>query len=157
MIRPLHILSRIALPTVACCALLAPVSAVVPEDLVETAAKDENATLQKLLFPEGSGFSITSLKVAPATESSVTEWTITGYANEKSIKRLSRINTREGITGVFQQVAKSTGNPDFFKPTETLVVNVRTLENPGYKPGSTEPAASPFTFTMTITRRPVRP
>jgi hypothetical protein len=91
----------------------------------------------------------------------VKEWRISGFAREESIERLTTINTQEGISAVFTQVAAATGNAAFATdlPSRTLVVNLRTIENAGFKPRPVEELVDsdestyPFSFDLTITQR----
>ena len=91
----------------------------------------------------------------------VKEWRIQGMAREEALERLADLNTREGITLVFNEVAKVTGNDSFRNdlPSRSIVVNVRTLENAGYKPIPPEEAdqsdesSYPFMFDLNITQR----
>jgi hypothetical protein len=91
----------------------------------------------------------------------VKEWKITGYARDEALDYLNTINTREGISAHFSEIARITGNGSY-SPTvgnRNLVVNVRTQENSGYKPVPLEEANNsdestyPFTFDLTITQR----
>lgn len=122
-----------------------------------------------ILFPENGGFLAKSFSHTVRTETTpgqamagfVKEWKITGLAREEALERLSVLNTRDGISAVFNQVADATGN-EAFRTTignRTLVVNVRTLENSGYKQAPLEEASIldegtyPFSFDLTITQR----
>ncbi|QJE95555.1 hypothetical protein [Luteolibacter luteus] len=125
--------------------------------------------LLSIMFPEKSGFLAKSFNHTIRTESTpgqakagfIKEWKITGLAREQALERLATLNTRDGISAVFSEVAKVTGNgafrPDM--PSRSLVVNVRTLENSGYKPGpedemnALDEATYPFSFDLTITQR----
>ncbi|MES2474153.1 MAG: hypothetical protein V4640_00135 [Verrucomicrobiota bacterium] len=89
------------------------------------------------------------------------EWKITGFARDEALDYLNSINTNEGISAHFTEIARVTGNPAFSTTTATrnLVVNVRTQENSAFKPASLDEAAAedtssyPFTFDLTITQR----
>ena len=89
------------------------------------------------------------------------EWKITGYARDEALEYLNTINTSEGISAHFSEIARITGSTAFNTNTGTrnLVVNVRTQENGGYKPIPLEEASDddemtyPFTFDLTITQR----
>lgn len=121
------------------------------------------------LFPDKSGFLIKSFwhSVQPenvpgqAQVGFVKEWRITGMAREEALERLADLNTREGITLAFSEVAEVTGNEAFGTdlPSRSIVVNVRTLENAGFKPVPPDEAAAsdestyPFMFDLTITQR----
>ena len=125
--------------------------------------------LLSTLFPEKSGFLVKTFNhsIRPealpgqAKAGFVREWKITGLARDEALEQLNILNTRDGISAVFNDVATSTGNASFKTdlPSRSLVVNVRTLENNGYRPGPVEEAASlddstyPFSFDLTITQR----
>jgi len=122
-----------------------------------------------IMFPEKSGFLAKTFAHGVRTETNpgqtkagfVKEWKITGLAREQALERLAALNTRDGISTVFNQVAEATGNDAFRSdlPSRSLVVNVRTLENPSYKPGpedelnALDEATYPFSFDLTITQR----
>lgn len=91
----------------------------------------------------------------------VKEWRITGLARDEALDYLNTLNTREGISAHFTEVARVTGN-SAFDPTigsRNLVVNVRTQENSSFKPvppeeaSITDESTYPFTFDLTITQR----
>ena len=121
------------------------------------------------LFPEKSGFLVKSFNhyVQPqaiqgqAKAGFTREWKIAGFARDEALEQLNVLNTRDGISAIFNDVANATGNTSFKTdlPTRTLVVNVRTLENSAYRPGPVEEAGGidestyPFTFDLTITQR----
>jgi hypothetical protein len=89
------------------------------------------------------------------------EWKITGYARDEALEYLNTINTTEGISAHFGEIARITGNSSFSTNTgnRNLVVNVRTQENGGFKSVPPEEASDddettyPFTFDLTITQR----
>ncbi len=125
--------------------------------------------LLSVMFPERSGFLTKtfahSVKTDPAPGQAkigfIREWKITGLAREAALERLAALNTRDGISGVFNEVAQLTGNQAYRAdlPSRSLVVNVRTLENSSYKPGpedemnALDEATYPFSFDLTITQR----
>jgi hypothetical protein len=129
------------------------------------------ATMELLggLFPDKSGFLVKTFhhgvrsEPAPGQAKSgfIREWKITGLARDEALERLAILNTRDGISAIFNQVAKHTGNPSFRTelPSRSLVVNVRTLENGIYRPGPVDDfsgldeATYPFSFDLTITQR----
>ena len=84
-----------------------------------------------------------------------------GLAREEALERLAALNTRDGISAVFNEVAQVTGNEAYRAdlPSRSLIVNVRTLENTSYKPGpedemnALDEATYPFSFDLTITQR----
>lgn len=121
------------------------------------------------LFPDKSGFLVKTFihdiradnTPGQAKAGFVREWKITGLAREEALERLAILNTRDGISAIFGEVAKSTGNAAFRTdlPSRSLVVNVRTLENPMYRPGPIEEFSQlddgtyPFSFDLIITQR----
>ncbi len=121
------------------------------------------------LFPEKSGFLVKTFyhTVRPqalpgqAKAGFIREWKITGLAREEALEQLAILNTRDGISEIFNEVADATGNASFRtdQPSRSLVVNVRTLENSGYRPGPLDEAANlddssyPFSFDLMITQR----
>jgi hypothetical protein len=121
------------------------------------------------MFPENGGMLVKTFNHAAKPDSTpgqakigfVKEWKITGYARDEALEYLNSINTREGISAHFSEIARITGNSSF-SPTvgnRNLVVNVRTQENSTYKPVPPEEASDadestyPFTFDLTITQR----
>ncbi|MGJ8633224.1 MAG: hypothetical protein ACSHX7_04830 [Luteolibacter sp.] len=121
------------------------------------------------LFPEDSGILVKNFvnTVRPDTLPGqakvgfIREWKISGMARDKALKYLNGINTREGISEHFAKISEITGNTSFdpTPDTRSLVVNVKTQENSGFKPrpadqivGSDE-STYPFGFTLTITQR----
>ena len=129
------------------------------------------ATMESLsrMFPENGGMLVKTYTHSAKPESTagqakvgfVKEWKITGYARDEALEYLNTINTREGISAHFAEIARLTGNSSFSPNigNRNLVVNVRTQENGGYK--STPPeeisdadeSTYPFTFDLTITQR----
>jgi hypothetical protein len=121
------------------------------------------------LFPDKSGFLVKTFLHGVRADNSpgqakagfVREWKITGLAREEALERLAVLNTRDGISAIFGELAKTTGNAAYRTdlPSRSLVVNVRTLENPMYRPGPIEEFSSldegtyPFSFDLTITQR----
>lgn len=91
----------------------------------------------------------------------VKEWKINGYARDEALEYLNTLNTRDGINAHFSEIARITGNAAFNPTTgnRSISVNVRTLENGGFKPVPPEEASPgdestyPFTFDLTITQR----
>ena len=89
------------------------------------------------------------------------EWKITGYARDEALEYLNSINTSEGISAHFAEIARITGNNAFSTSlgSRNLVVNVRTQENGGYKNVAPEDASDddemtyPFSLVVTITQR----
>lgn len=124
--------------------------------------------LLSTMFPEKSGFLVKTFNHNIRTTSTpgqakagfIKEWKITGLAREQALERLATINTRDGISEIFNQVADTTGNEAFRPelPSRSIIVNVRTLENSSYKPGpedemnALDEATYPFTFELSITQ-----
>ncbi len=121
------------------------------------------------MFPENGGMLVKTYTHAAKPDSTpgkakvgfVKEWKITGFARDEALDYLNTINTREGISAHFSEMARITGN-SAFNPgvgNRNLVVNVRTQENGGYKSIPREDASDsdestyPFTFDLTITQR----
>ncbi|MGC4017629.1 MAG: hypothetical protein QM755_24400 [Luteolibacter sp.] len=121
------------------------------------------------LFPERGGFLIKGFnhvvkpELAPGQSKAgfVKEWKITGYARDEAVDRLNLINTREGITAIFAEIASITQNPAFRADlaSRSIVPNVRTQENSSFKPRAADevsdddPNTYPLTFDLTITQR----
>lgn len=91
----------------------------------------------------------------------IKEWKITGYARDEALEYLNTLNTREGISAHFSEIARITGNSAFSPNVgnRNLVVNVRTQENSSYKNlppeeiNNADQSTYPFTFDLTITQR----
>lgn len=121
------------------------------------------------LFPSNSGLLLKSFShsVRPDTAPGqaqvgfTKEWVINGMAREESLSYLNSLNTREGISAHFTEIAKVTGNPayDPAPTTRTIVVNVKTQENSSFKQmpaeeiDDSDESTYPFTFNLTITQR----
>jgi hypothetical protein len=121
------------------------------------------------LFPDKSGFLVKSFSHTANPETLpgqaqagfVKTWRISGLAREDALQRLADLNTREGISSAFTEVARVTGNQSYRTdmPSRSVVVNVKTLEHGAYKPMPPEdmlPAdetSYPFMFDLTITQR----
>ncbi|MGL5019034.1 MAG: hypothetical protein ACRDBP_12935, partial [Luteolibacter sp.] len=121
------------------------------------------------MFPETGGMLVNTYTHSAKPENApgqakvglIKEWKIAGYARDEALDYLNTINTREGISAHFSEIARITGNSSF-NPNignRNLVVNVRTQENSSFKPVPFEEAAItdtstyPFTFDLTITQR----
>lgn len=121
------------------------------------------------MFPETGGMLVNTYTHSAKPENApgqakvglIKEWKIAGYARDEALDYLNTINTREGISAHFSEIARLTGNSSF-NPNignRNLVVNVRTQENSSFKPVPFEEAAItdtstyPFTFDLTITQR----
>ena len=124
------------------------------------------------LFPENSGILIRSFDYSARPDASpgqprvgmTREWKISGMTNEKGVQLLNILNSREGISSRFNEIAALTGNQTFRTDigTRSLLVSVRTSENSAFRRGSAPggplagPAAEatyPFTFNMDVTQR----
>lgn len=126
------------------------------------------------LFPENSGILIKDFTYQSRPDSSpgqakvgfVKEWKMNGLAKDEAIEILNTLNSREGIAAHFNSIADLTGNSAFRMDigTRSVVVNIRTQENPSYTPnasandaliqGGGNPIAQyPSTFDLAITQR----
>ena len=121
------------------------------------------------LFPEHCGVLVKGFTHSVRAETApgqakigfVKEWKITGFARDEAVDRLNTLNTQEGITSQFSEIARVTGNPAFnpVARTRSLAVNVRTQENNTFKPlpidetFDTDESSYPFNFDLTITQR----
>ena len=126
------------------------------------------------LFPENSGILTKTFNYTARPDTSpgqakvgvVREWKITGFVKDEALELLSSLNSRERMAAHFNEVARVTGNSAFRTDigTRNIVVNIRTQENPGYKPagrigddliqgGNTGDYGFPFTFDLVITQR----
>jgi len=121
------------------------------------------------LFPERCGVLVKAFSHTVRPDSApgqakvgfVKEWKITGFARDEAVDRLNTLNTQEGISAQFTEVARATGNIAFNPAvrTRSLAVNVRTQENSGFKSQpleetfDTDEASYPFNFDLTITQR----
>lgn len=91
----------------------------------------------------------------------VKEWKITGMARDGALAYLNALNTREGISAHFAEISKVTGNSayDPVPTTRTLVVNVKTQENPTFRQLPLEEVMDsdedtyPYVFNLLITQR----
>ncbi|MCU0796871.1 MAG: hypothetical protein MUF31_13160 [Akkermansiaceae bacterium] len=121
------------------------------------------------LFPDNSGFLVRAFNHTATPDPAagqarlgfVKVWTITGLAQEDSMERLNTLNTREGISAVFAEVARITGNQSFRTdlPSRSITISIRTSENPGYRPKPPEDivagdeSAFPYAFEISIKQR----
>ncbi len=121
------------------------------------------------LFPERSGIIVKNFThsskpdVAPgkAKIGFVKEWKITGFAREESLNLLNALNTQEGITARFAEIARTTGNAAFDPAigNRSVDVNARIQENNGFKFDQTDEindldeSTYGYTFDLTITQR----
>ncbi len=103
----------------------------------------------------------TKTAAGPAKSGFVKEWKITGFARNEALEYLSTLNTREGLSAHFSEIARITGNSAYNTGigNRNLVVNVRTQENGRYKATPPEEGSEvddttyPFTFDLTISQR----
>lgn len=121
------------------------------------------------LFPEKSGLLLKSFSHSVRPDNApgqaqvgfVKEWTITGFARSEALGYLNSLNTREGISARFSEIAKVTGNMAYDPTpiTRSIVVNVKTQENGYFKQMQAEEihdsdeATYPYTFNLTISQR----
>jgi hypothetical protein len=121
------------------------------------------------LFPEGSGVLVKKFNhtVRPdalpgqAKVGFVKQWIISGFARKEAVERLNNIDTKEGITSIFSEVARVTGSPAFRTDlvSRSLISSVHRQENGGYKPKLPEemqdddPFSYLYSFDLTITQR----
>ncbi|MCX6880025.1 MAG: hypothetical protein NTW21_40420 [Verrucomicrobia bacterium] len=140
------------------------------DNLLEDRSKAWTAMeLLSRLFPERCGVMVKGFghTVRPDSTSGVAkigfvkEWKITGVARDEALDRLNALNTQEGISARFNEIARVTGNPAFNPAlgNRSLAVNVRTQENSGFRPlpveetYDTDESSYPFNFDLTITQR----
>ncbi len=121
------------------------------------------------MFPENGGMLVKTYTHSAKPDSAPgqaklgfsKEWKITGFARDEALEYLNTINTSEGISAHFAEIARITGNTSFSTNVgnRNLVVNVRTQENSSFKSVPTEDVSDedessyPFTFDLTITQR----
>lgn len=121
------------------------------------------------LFPNKSGLLVKTYThtIKPDTAPGqakvgfIKEWLISGLARDEALTYLNTLNTRDGITAHFDEVAALTGNNSFdSKPTtRSIVVNVRVQENQRFRQLTQEEfheaneESYPHTFTLSITQR----
>jgi hypothetical protein len=124
------------------------------------------------LFPENSGILIRSFDYSARPDASpgqarvglTREWKVSGMTSEQGAQVLNTLNSREGISARFNEIAAITGNPTYRTDigTRNLLVSVRTSENNAFRRGSapggpmagpTADGSYPFTFNLEITQR----
>lgn len=121
------------------------------------------------MFPENGGMLVKTFNHTVKPDSApgqakigfTKEWRITGFARDEALDYLNTINTTEGISAHFTEIARITGNGSFSPNlgNRNLVVNVRTQENGSFKIVPAEEITDnddttyPFTFDLTITQR----
>jgi len=121
------------------------------------------------MFPENSGVKVRTYQytVRPETDTRqgtagfVREWKIAGLARPDGANRLNELNTREGISAHFAEVARVTGN-QAYRPdeiTRNVVVSVRTQDNMQFRSATAQDFAAnsdnsyPFSFDLIISQR----
>jgi len=126
------------------------------------------------LFPPDSGLLVRDMEYSSRPDSTpgqarvgvVREWTIKGMTKQEGIQFLNTLNSREGVSARFNEIARATGDASFRTDigTRNLVVSIRTQENSTYRRGAPPPSAVmanpippdydyPFTFDLEITQR----
>ena len=121
--------------------------------------------LYSRLFPDSKSMVVkdTTYAVRPdamrdkATVSMVKEWTINGYADDNALVRLTELNSREGLSRIFEQVKQVTGDEsmDPSLPSRNLSVNLLVSENKRYKPegAKSNDTRFPIVFSLKISQR----
>jgi hypothetical protein len=85
-------------------------------------------------------------------------WTFKGLAKEQGLERLGRMNSQRGLSDLFEQLAKATGDDSYSPdPSRQLKIALTQGRNPKFSQDSTgipqEAAAEyPFSFDATITQ-----
>ncbi len=121
------------------------------------------------LFPAKSGLLVKNVKHTAKPDSTqgqvtvgfIKEWVINGMVRDEALDYLNGLNSSEGISAHFSEIAKVTGNMAFdpAPTTRTIVINVKTQENPGFRQMPMEDimdsdeATYPFSFNLVITQR----
>jgi len=121
------------------------------------------------LFPAKSGLLIKAFNHTAKPDSApgqaktgfIKEWVISGFVRDEALEYLNALNSREGISSHFSEIAKVTGNLayDPAPNTRTLVINVKTQENPVFRQMPMEDiidsdeSTYPFSFNLVITQR----
>jgi hypothetical protein len=127
------------------------------------------------LFPENSGILSKDFAYSSRPDSSpgqakvgfVKDWKISGWLKgDEAAELLNTLNSREGISAHFNQIADITGNSAYRTDigTRSIVVNIKTQENPAYRPNNpandaliegpnASTASYPFNFDLAITQR----
>jgi len=121
------------------------------------------------MFPENSGVKVKSYQYSVRPETArregtagfIREWRITGLARPDGAQRLNELNTREGISTHFAEVARLTGN-EAYRPdeaTRNIIVSVRTQENRQFSSATQQDFATnsdnsyPYNFDLVITQQ----
>jgi len=128
-----------------------------------------NMELISRMFPADSGILLRSCDHSAELEPSggkstagfIKNWTLVGFAKTEAQARLTELNTHEGITKVFSEVAEVTGNSAFAPEasSRSLIVSISKVENRRFKPpvaGASTPAdetSYPLSFTLNLSQR----
>lgn len=91
----------------------------------------------------------------------IKEWKLNGFARNEAMIHLNKINSREGITAKFADMANTTGDASFdpTPKTRSIIVNLKTKENPNFRQRPVEdindadPTTYQFSFELTILQR----
>lgn len=121
------------------------------------------------MFPENGGMLVKTYTHSSKPDTTpglakvgfIKEWKITGCARDEALDYLNALNTREGISAHFTEIAEVTGNQAYAPGVgnRSISVNVRTLENGMFKPlppeemNPADESSYPFTFELTISQR----
>ncbi len=121
------------------------------------------------LFPANSGIMVKTFSHTAKPDNTqgqvkvgfTKEWAVTGFARDGALAYLNSLNNRDGIASQFSEIAKVTGNLayDPEPKTRTLVINVKTQENPTFKQlpqeeiVDSDESTYPFGFNLVITQR----
>jgi hypothetical protein len=94
------------------------------------------------LFPEDAGVKVSNFKQTTRLDAVIKnnrvgftrEWFVRGLASSQAIPLLNKLNGREGISAVFDDMLKATGNGSFNAsvPGRNLVVLMERSKNPAY-------------------------
>jgi hypothetical protein len=83
-------------------------------------------------------------------------WVVSGYTNDKGLRHLESISTREGIKKIFKAVANDTGAEAYLPDVGQRDITVQMMQrsNPTYNTVSPTNPSDRFrlAFTMTITQ-----
>ena len=127
------------------------------------------------LFPEDSSVLVKNFDYSSRSDTVpgqpkagfVKEWKISGLVKREATELLAALNSREGISAHFNEIAMVTGNSAYRTDigTRSLLVSVRTQENTSFKAARSSPddiraggpdkqeGTYPFTFELGITQR----
>ncbi len=121
------------------------------------------------MFPENQGILIKdygysakpNAKAGLKQVGFIKEWRISGLAHDNARETLNALNNREGINEHFALIAKITGDSAFDPAlgNRSVLANVRTSENRGFKPipleetTASDESSYPYAFELRITQR----